>query len=202
MNDPYRILGISSDATDEEVKKAYRKLAKKYHPDRYQNSPLAEEASEKMTEINAAYEQIMNIRKNGGHSSYRSYSGSGTYSSAGSRYSDIRILINNGRFDEAEQRLSDISPSERTAEWYYLMAVLTYRKGWLEESYNYASAACRLDPNDTEYQSFFNRIRRQRSGDFGGGYSSDHTVSCCDGGCCEFMSCMLCTDCLCRGCCN
>ncbi len=200
MNDPYRILGISPDATDDEVKKAYRALAKKYHPDRYQNSPLAQEASEKMKEVNAAYEEILRMRKNGEKASYQS-SYSGTYSSS-SRYSDVRIMINNGRFEDAEDKLSSIPPSERTAEWYYLMAIISYHKGWLEEAYNYASAACRLDPTDSEYSSFFNRVRRQRSGDFGTGYSTQGTAGCCDGGCCEMLSCMLCSDCLCRSCCN
>ena len=201
MNDPYRILGVSQNASDDEVKKAYRELAKKYHPDRYQNSPLAEEASEKMKEVNAAYEEIMNTRKNGGSSSQQSSYGY-TYSSSSSRYSNIRILFNNGRFEEAEQELGTIPPSERTAEWYYLMAVLSYHKGWLEEAYNYASAACRLDPADEEYQSFFSRVRRQRSGQFGTGYSTVHGTTGCFDGCCEMISCMLCTDCLCRGCCH
>ncbi|MBQ8345457.1 MAG: DnaJ domain-containing protein, partial [Clostridia bacterium] len=66
MNDPYQILGVSPDASDEEIKKAYRGLARKYHPDKYRDSDLAELASEKMKEVNAAYEQIQEMRKNGG----------------------------------------------------------------------------------------------------------------------------------------
>ncbi len=198
MNDPYRILGISPDATDEEVKKAYRRLAKKYHPDRYQNSPLADEASEKMKEINSAYDMILDMRS--GNSSrrggYNTYSG-GSYSEAAGRYTDIRILINNGRYDEAEQRLSSIPPSQRSAEWYYLMSVICYHKGWLEEAYNYASAACRLAPDDVEYRSFFSRISKQRQGTH---TSYQGSSSGC--GCCEFLSCLLCSDCLCNSCCR
>jgi len=58
MNDPYQILGVSENASDEEIKKAYRELARKYHPDNYHDNPLADLAQEKMKEINAAYEQI------------------------------------------------------------------------------------------------------------------------------------------------
>ena len=199
MNDPYRILGITPDATDDEVKKAYRKLAKKYHPDRYQNSPLAEDASEKMKEINSAYDMIMNMRKNGTeYSSGSTYSSSYSSSSSHGRYSEIRILINNGRFDEAEQRLSSIPPTERTAEWYYLMAVISYHKGWLEEAYNYASAACRLAPDDVEYRSFFSRIRNQRNGSYSG-FGGNSSLGC---DCCEMFTCMLCSDCLCNVCCS
>ena len=64
MSDPYKVLGISRDATDEQVKEAYREMAKKYHPDNYQGSPIADLANEKMKEVNEAYDQIMNERKN------------------------------------------------------------------------------------------------------------------------------------------
>lgn len=65
MRDPYQVLGVPSTATDEEVKKAYRNLAKKYHPDNYHDDPLADLAQEKMKEINEAYEEIQNQRKRG-----------------------------------------------------------------------------------------------------------------------------------------
>ena len=66
MNDPYQILGVSENASDEEIKKAYRELARKYHPDNYHDNPLADLAQEKMKEINAAYEQITKERSGGG----------------------------------------------------------------------------------------------------------------------------------------
>lgn len=210
MNDPYKVLNISPNATDDEVKKAYRDLAKKYHPDRYQNSPLADEASEKMKEINAAYDAIMNERK-GGHSSSGSTYGNGygyRYSEQSNKYSDIRILINNQRFDEAEERLSAVPPNERKAEWYYLMSVISYHKGWLEEAFNYSAAACRLDPDDVEYRTFFNRISNQRRGSYGGYQRNNYSNSgCCDCGncgssCCEYLTCLMCCDCISNGCCG
>ena len=66
MSDPYKVLGISSSASDDEVKDAYRKLARKYHPDNYVNNPLSDLATEKMKEINEAYDEVQRQRKNGG----------------------------------------------------------------------------------------------------------------------------------------
>ena len=100
--DPYKVLGISSDATDAEVKKAYRALAKKYHPDNYVNNPLADLAAEKMKQINEAYDEIQKQRAAGsssgssaGGAGGASYGGSGAQSG---EYIRVRELINSGRF--------------------------------------------------------------------------------------------------------
>ena len=77
MKNPYEVLGVSPNATESEIKTAYRNLAKKYHPDKYTNSPLADVAEEKMKEVNEAYDAIMEMRKNGGNSN--SYGNSGGY---------------------------------------------------------------------------------------------------------------------------
>ena len=79
MSDPYKVLGVSPNATDDEIKTAYRELAKKHHPDNYAESPLSELASEKMKEINEAYDTVMNERRaranNGGYQQQNSYGG-------------------------------------------------------------------------------------------------------------------------------
>lgn len=196
MNDPYSVLGISSSASDEEVKQAYRRLAKKYHPDNYMNSPLADTASEKMKEINDAYDRILNERrqqKKGSSGTNPSYQ----YTQSGLTH--IRMLINNGNFTAADEELSDIPSNQRNAEWYYLMGVVTYQRGWLEDAYNYFQTACRMDPSNVEYQAFFNRVREQRSGTQGG-YQANTSSSGCD--CCDICTCLMCSDCLCSFCGN
>ena len=111
MRDPYSVLGVSQNASDDEVKKAYRELARKYHPDNYQNNPLADLAEEKMKEINEAYDTITKQRSGGGSSGgYGSSGGCGYqqgWSAASSNplYIRVRNLINAGDLNQAEQLL-------------------------------------------------------------------------------------------------
>lgn len=194
INDPYKVLGINPNATDEEVKTAYRELARKYHPDNYVNNPLSDLAQEKMQEINEAYDTVVRMRKQGGGSSY---GGSGYQSSGGSsRYYDIRNMINSGRVLDAETLLDGIPSGSRDAEWYFLKGSVLYKKGWLEDSYAHFNTACRMDPNNMEYRTAFNQMNNQRNT---GGY---RTTSYGDGtgGCsaCDVCSSLLCADCCCE----
>lgn len=109
MSDPYSVLGVKPDASDDAIKRAYRELARKYHPDNYQNNPLADLAEEKMKEINQAYDTITKMRSgggsaSGGYQSQGSYQYQGGYqqqrqysdSASGSLYSQVRQCINLG----------------------------------------------------------------------------------------------------------
>ena len=128
VNDPYKVLGINPNATDDEVKAAYREMARKYHPDNYTNNPLSELAQEKMQEINEAYDTIVRMRRQGGNSG--SYTGApgGNASSGNSRYYDIRNMINAGRVLDAEMLLDGVPAASRDAELYFLKGSVLYKK--------------------------------------------------------------------------
>ena len=156
MKDPYEVLGVSRTATDEEIKKAYRNLARKYHPDNYHDSPLADLAQEKMKDINAAYEQITKARGGRGDSTsggYRqsAYGGYGGQSYAGaSVLQQARYAIQLGDLSRAEALLANYS--DHNAEWNFLKGAVCARRGWMDEARRYYETACLLEPGNPEYQ--------------------------------------------------
>ena len=189
MKDPYEVLGVSKSATDEEIKNAYRELARKYHPDNYVGNPLADIAEEKMKEINDAYDQIMNKRRtgkdSGGYSAYKN-----------SRFSDIRTVISQNRLDDAQRLLDMVEISERDAEWYFLNGSVQYKRGWFENAYTNFATACRMDPTNGEYRAALNQIQYSRRGGnpyrtTGSGRECDSCDLCmglwCADSCCECM---------------
>lgn len=183
QRDPYEVLGVSRDATEDQIKKAYRELARKYHPDNYVNSPLADLASEKMKEINEAYEiAIKNLKAFGGQSEYES---------GESVFAEIRSLINQKNFYEADVRLNSVPSASRTAEWYYLKGCVFAGRGWYFEASKHFEKAMNIDPENQEYRGAYERINNS-SEDLGG---RTHTFSCCD-----VCSTLLCADCCCEMC--
>ncbi len=199
MSDPYKVLGVSPDATNDEVKKAYRALVKQYHPDNYADNPLADLAAEKMKEINEAYSEIQKMRANGsagGSSGGSSYQESDrTYSSSGSgEFNSVRQMINNGRLAEAEALLNRTPVSDRNAEWHFLKGVLLYRNGWVQDGRSEIETACRMDPYNNEYRSFQQRMNSSAS-------QSPYNTVPMTGGCdvCDICQTMVCLNCLCNG---
>ncbi len=194
MTDPYKVLGVSPSAADDDIKKAYRALARKYHPDNYAGSDLADIAEEKMKEINEAYDQIQKERANkGSYQSYSSTSGS-SYSGSTPTLARIRVLINSGRFSEAGILLDSIPMGERNAEWNYLKGCTLLQRGWYHDAQKYFEIACYMDPGNAEYQAALQNIQGA-AGQYGKTYSNAGGCSTCD-----ICTGLICADCLCECC--
>ncbi len=195
MKDPYQVLGVSRDASDDEIKKAYRALAKKYHPDNYAGSDLADLAGEKMKEINEAYDEIQKMRQ-GGSSSSGSYTSGGTYSGYTS-YVQVRNLINTGNYSQADIILESVVAGERGAEWHFLKGCVLVRRGWFFDAQRAFDTACEMDPNNAEYRAAREQLSKRTSA-YGGTYNTGSQTSSCSG--CDICTGLLCADCLCECC--
>lgn len=175
MKDPYEVLGISRGASEEEVTKAYRKLAKKYHPDLNPDDPVA---AEKMAEINAAYDLIKSGKADqpeygpgygqqgspfGGFGPF-GYGGFGGYGQGGysrqeyeerqpSEFESVLRYIQAGRFQEALHMLNGMP--NRTAQWYYYSAVVNARLGNQIQALQHAEKAVLMEPSNWQYRQLY-----------------------------------------------
>lgn len=197
MNNPYEILGIKEGASEEEIRKAYRELVRKYHPDQYANNPLSDLAQEKMKEINEAYNFL--IKNKGSSSTNRQYQNSNNRnkynhnSSHSNIFQQIRRLIETGNVVEAERMLDGIST--RDAEWNFLKGAIYVKKGWYDQAHQYFQRAVNMNPNNPEYRAALSNMYSRNTTyrnvgnnmGYGGGMSS-----------CDCCSTLLCADCCCE----
>ena len=173
INNPYKVLGVPDGASEEECAAAYKKLAKKYHPDLNPDNPAA---AAKMAEINAAYDQIKSGNVSGNSYGRGTYGSGSSYdyyrqrrSTSGSSpdyYTAAAQFINNRQFYQAMNVLNNIE--DRTAQWYYLAAVANMGLGDQRLALSYIQQACAMEPDNFTYQSVYSQIR---NGIRPGGYS-------------------------------
>ncbi len=246
--DPYQVLGISSDASEDEIKKAYRVLSRKYHPDANINNPNKEQAEEKFKQVQQAYDQIMKARAGGydarsaygqggasgagygqgyggqgygnqgyggaqsGFGGFGNFGGFGGFYTYGGNRQTVkedfdeatvqmqaaRNYINAGHYAEALNALAGVR--DRTARWYYFAAVANEGAGNKVNALNYAKKAVELEPSNTEYCQYLDRL--QYSGNwyqsFGSGYGYGRENAGVGNLCLKFWLLQLLINCFCR----
>ena len=212
---PYKVLGVSENATQEEIRAAYLALVKKYHPDKYTDNPLKELAGEKLKEINQAYEMLTKKPNAssasgaggysaGGYSSgrtggytYQARTSNSTYT--GPNAEDLnraRSLISQNNLNAARAILDRVA--NHNAEWYYLYGIVYFRQGWYEKARECIRKAYELDPDNSEYRNAYLSLnhagRTYQSGSYGSPSGSNGTF------CCSLCPALMCLDCCTGGC--
>lgn len=195
MKDPYEILGVSRNASMDEIKKSYRELSRKYHPDANVNNPLADLAAEKFKEVQEAYNTIVNEREHGGSSYYYGHSSSSNYS-GGNDYSMVYTYLRAQRYREA---LNLLARMPQDAQWFYLSAIANAGCGNNWQAINHAQQAVNMEPNNAEYRNLLNQLQSggTRYNTMGGGYgrTASSGDDCCDA-CCTLWAIDTCCECM------
>lgn len=201
IGDPYKVLEVSPNASNDEIKKAYRELSRKYHPDSYVDNPLSDLAEEKFKEVQEAYDQIMKARENGYQGGRAPY-GQASYSNGSEESIEMTAVynyLNTRHYKEALNALSGIT--NRSARWYYYSAVANAGVGNNIVASDHAQQAVNMEPGNPEYTNFLNQLQWQGQRyqnnryNTGTGYGTGNF--CCDLWCldslCECMGGDLCS---------
>jgi len=199
MRNPYEVLGIKEGTNVEGIKRAYKELVRKYHPDQYQDNPLSDLAEEKLKEINQAYDYLMKKHQQGGNTGDYTRQEEPRYrnsqeDSARSYYDQARSYINTGNVAAAEQILNGIS--FRGGEWYYLKGLIFMRRGWYNEAVTHLRTAVDMEPSNYEFRDALNRVananRQYQSTVYDRrGYTTGPDM-------CSMCQCLICSDCCCE----
>ena len=155
---PYEVLGVSRNASIDEIKKAYRELSRKYHPDSYVGNPLSSLAEEKFEQVQEAYDAIMK-EKNGDYNYADNYNNNGYSNSESGEMAEVYNLLGRRAYSQALSLLD--SMPNRNAKWYYYSAIAQVGLGNNLRGMEYARMAVSMEPNNIEYQNLVNRLSFQ-----------------------------------------
>lgn len=203
MNEYYKFLGVSQDATDEEIEQAYSELRAKFSKDRFAEGEAGNNAAKNLTKLEEAYSEIMDARK-GNRNDFEEKN------SSNATIDQVAEAIKNGYIDKAQSLLDTISV--RTAEWHYLQSVVFYKKNWINDSKKQLEIAINMDPSNTKYKEAYNKLLSKmnytnnnfnnqfysgNSNYQGGGYTDrqmggDGCLDCCTAYCCSELLCSMC----------
>ena len=161
MTDPYRVLEVSREATDQEIKKAYRNKSRKYHPDSYADESQKKWAEEKFREVQEAYNQIVDERSG---KTTTNYGGGQSYSQEDQHMAAAANYIRARKFNEAINVLNTIS--NRNGMWYYMSSYANLGLGNANVALDYAKRAVELEPNNMQFRQYYQQLQQ------GGGYAS------------------------------
>ena len=206
MTDPYQVLGVTRGASDEEIKKAYRTLSRKYHPDANVNNPNKDQAEERFKQVQQAYDQIMKEKQQGSSGNYGGFSGTYYYGSNNTsqrRESSPKMqaalnYIRNQCYTEALNVLGEIPFSERTGRWYYYSAVANDGAGNTATALEHIRRALDLEPSNMEYRQFQQHLEYGGTWytNMGSGYDRPYS------GYSNFCMSLLCMQAMCTCCCR
>jgi hypothetical protein len=155
---PYEVLGVSRNASIDEIKKAYKELSRKYHPDSYVGNPLSSLAEEKFKQVQEAYDAIMK-EKNGDYNYAGNYNNNGYNNSESGEMAEVYNLLGRRAYSQALSLLD--SMPNRNAKWYYYSAIAQVGLGNNLRGMEYARMAVSMEPNNIEYQNLVNRLSFQ-----------------------------------------
>lgn len=199
MQEFYKILGLTENATDEEVEVAYRSLKEKYSNERFCEGEVGNIAARNLTKVETAYHEIIASRKKVNADNFYD-----------NDYSDVEKFIRSGNIALAQERLDNFT--DRDAEWHYLQSVIFYKKNWINESKKQLEIAISMEPHNQKYSESFSKLKQkmeyndrqfrsenaysqdanQQANRQMGGVDTNSCLSFCATWCCMDMLCSIC----------
>ena len=187
MQENYKILGVSENATNEEIEKAYRELKARLREERFMEGEVGNEAAKKLTQVETAYAEIKAVREQTKSAEDHVYD-----------FSEVEAFLKDGKINEAQDKLDNYN--DRNAEWHYLQSVIFYKKNWTNESKKQLEIAMNMEPTNSKYSTAYTKLKekiefteKQLAGERQmGGDACSSMMNFCTTLCCMDMLCSCC----------